>query len=101
MFRMQHRTDESVQVVFVHGKFHEDFDGICEKYAWCLRNNFPRRIDGICVGYSMPSLQHVEKFTKPDAGKTFVVFEDRYQYELIRATLVWLEGCFRIPVIEL
>ena len=98
MFWMQHRTDDSVHVVFVHGKFH---NAEFEEYAWCLRNHIPRRIDGIGAGYSMPSLQHVEKFTKPDAGKTFVVFEDRYQYELIQATLVWLEGCFRIPVIEL
>ena len=95
MFWVQPRTDDSVQVIVVRGFFHHE---ACEEYAWLLWNNFPRTIDGIVAGFQMPSLQHVEKFAKPDAGKTFVLFEDRYQYELILATLVWLDDCFPMPV---
>ena len=98
MFFGKPRTDDSVEVIFVRGAFHNE---ACEEYAWLLFywSNFPRTIDGIVASFQLPNLQHVGKFAKPDPGKTFVLFEDRYTYELIQTHLLWLDGCYPTPLV--
>ena len=90
------RTDDSVEAMFAHGAFDNE---ACEEYAslFFYWSHFARTIDGIVASFQLPHWQHVGKFAKLDPEKTFVLFEDRYTYELIQTHLLWLDGCYASP----
>ena len=98
MFLGYPRADDSLEVIFVRGAFRNE---ACEQYAWFLfyLSNFTRKIDGIAGSLQVPHWQHVGKFAKLHPGKTFVLFEDRYTYELIQTHLLWLDGCYPTPLV--
>ena len=102
MFLGRPRTDDSLEVTFVRGAFNNE---ACEKYSWLLfySSNVLRTIDGIVGSLQVPHWQHVTKFLKLDPAcntkATFVLFEDRYTYELIQTHLLWLDGCYATPLV--